>query len=120
VFYEHALLDDPEMLPAVTAINRQIHALAPVLNSSTVAEGASVSSSTSEVPIATLVKRHGGATYLFAVGMRNAPATGKFTVPALSGKMTATVLGENRRISVRNGRFEDRFQAYDVHLYEIR
>ena len=32
-FNEHALLDDPEMLTAVTAINRQIHDLAPVLNS---------------------------------------------------------------------------------------
>ena len=32
-FNEHALLDDPEMLAAVTAINRQIRELAPVLNS---------------------------------------------------------------------------------------
>ena len=34
-FNEHALLDDPEMLAAVTAINRQIRELAPVLNSPT-------------------------------------------------------------------------------------
>ena len=34
-FNEHALLDDPEMLAAVTAINRQIRDLAPVLNSPT-------------------------------------------------------------------------------------
>ena len=32
-FNEHALLDDPEMLAAVSAINHQIHDLAPVLNS---------------------------------------------------------------------------------------
>ena len=32
-FNEHALLDDPEMLAAVTAVNRQIRELAPVLNS---------------------------------------------------------------------------------------
>ena len=37
-FNEHALLDDPEMLAAVTAINRQIRDLAPVLNSP-IAEG---------------------------------------------------------------------------------
>ena len=34
---EAALLDDPEMLRAVTQLNRQIHELAPILNSSTLA-----------------------------------------------------------------------------------
>ena len=38
-FNEHALLDDPELLPAVTAINRQIIELAPILNSPTVIGG---------------------------------------------------------------------------------
>ena len=33
---DHAILDDPENLAAITAINRQIHRLAPVLNSPTV------------------------------------------------------------------------------------
>src|SRR4029079_18605856 len=32
-FNEHALLDDPEMLAAVSALNHQVHDLAPVLNS---------------------------------------------------------------------------------------
>ena len=32
-FNEHALLDDPEMLAGVTAVNKQIQELAPVLNS---------------------------------------------------------------------------------------
>jgi hypothetical protein len=118
-FKEAALLDDPVMLPAVTALNHQIHTLAPVLNSPTVTDGASVKSSTPDVPIATMIKRSGGATYLFAVGMRNAPATGSFTVRGLRATATATVLDENRRVPVRNGRFEDRFQAYDVHLYRI-
>jgi hypothetical protein len=119
-FKEAALLDDPVMLPAVTALNRQIQTLAPVLNSPTVADGASVNSSSPGVPIAIMVKRSGGATYLFAVGMRNAPATGSFTVRGLPSTTTATVLGENRRVPVRNGRFADRFGAYDVHLYRIR
>ena len=41
-FKEAALLDDREMLAAVTAINRQIHELAPVLNSSSIVDGVSV------------------------------------------------------------------------------
>src|SRR5690606_34000166 len=38
-FKEAALLDDPEMLAAVTAINRQIHELAPALNSPSLLDG---------------------------------------------------------------------------------
>ena len=45
-----ALLDDPEMLAAVTAINRQVQELAPVLNSPTVADAATVTSSASTYP----------------------------------------------------------------------
>lgn len=118
-FNEHALLDDPEMLAGVTAINRQIRELAPVLNSPTVADGATVTSSAEAVPIDAMVKRHDGATYVFSVGMRNAPAKGAFTVRGVKNA-TAEVLGENRTIPVRDGKFTDEFQAYDAHLYRIR
>jgi hypothetical protein len=119
-FNEHALLDDPEMLRAVTAINRQLRELAPVLNSPTVKGGAAVVSSVEAVPIARMVKRRGGATYLFAVGMRNGPTTGTFTLRGLPPRATATVIGEDRSLPVRGGRFTDRFNAYDVHLYHIQ
>ncbi|HLK60935.1 MAG TPA: hypothetical protein VKU00_30505 [Chthonomonadaceae bacterium] len=119
-FDEHALLDDPEMLKAVTAINRQIHALAPVLNSPTIRDGAAVvRSSSPQVPIATMEKRVGGATYLFAAGMHNGPAHATFTVPGRSKKGTVEVLGESRAIPLRNGQFADDFQPYDVHLYQM-
>jgi hypothetical protein len=119
-FDEHALLDDPEMLPVVTATNKQIQELAPVLNSPTVAEGASVTSSSEQVPMDLMVKRHGGATYVFAVEMRTGEARGSFVVKGLPPQATAEVLGEGRTIPVRNGRFEDDFKPYDVHLYRIR
>ncbi len=119
-FKEAALLDDPEMLAAVTAINREIHELAPVLNSPTVKDGAVVESTPKEVPIAQMVKRHNGATYLFAVGMRNAPTKALFEVQGVSETAVADVIGEERRIEVRNGRFVDDFRAYDVHLYKIQ
>src|SRR5436305_8450028 len=72
-FVEAALLEDPEMLAAVTAINHQIHDLAPVLNSPTAADAATATSSESAVPIDLLAKRQGGATYAFAAGTRNGP-----------------------------------------------
>jgi hypothetical protein len=118
-FNEHALLDDPEMLAAVTAINNEIHELAPVLNSPPVKDGATVESSSEEVPIALTVKRYGGATYVFAVGMNNAPAKGLLDVRDLPEQATAEVMGEGRSIHVMNGKFEDDFKAYDVHLYRI-
>ena len=119
-FNEHALLDDPEMLTAVTAINNQIHELAPVLNSPTVKDGATVKSSAEDVPIALMMKRYDGATYVFAVGMRNASTKGDFVVQGLPETATAEVIGEERSINVKNGKFEDDFGAYDVHLYRIR
>lgn len=119
-FIEAALLEDPAMLTAVTAINQQIRELAPVLNSPSVADAASVESEKSEVPIDILVKRHEGATYVFAVGMRNGATVGRFAVRGLVGAANAEVLGENRKLEVRDGKFSDTFQPYDVHLYRIR
>lgn len=118
-FNEHALLDDPEMLAAVTAINRQIRDLAPVLNSPSTEGVATVRSSDAKVPIDLTVRRRGKTTYLFAVGMRNAPARGRFEIEGLPAAASADVLGEGRRIEVQAGRFEDDFRAYDVHLYAI-
>jgi hypothetical protein len=83
-------------------------------------DAATVGSSSGEVPIDLMVKRHGGATYLFAVGMRNGPARGTFTVRGMRGEASAEVIGEGRRVSLRDGRFEDDFKPYDVHLYRIR
>lgn len=119
-FNEHALLDDPDMLASVTATNNQIHKLAPVLNSPTIKDGAAVKSSQKEVPIALMVKRHEGATYVFSVGMRNAPTRGFFEANELPETATAEVIGEGRGIPVKNGKFEDDFRAYDVHIYRIR
>lgn len=119
-FVEYALLEDREMLEAVTAINRQIHELAPVLNSPTIADGVLVKSSNPGVPVHSMVKRHGGATYLFAVGMRNASTTAEFTLQNVPDRAAAEVVGEGRRLAVRRGRFVDDFRPYEVHLYRVR
>lgn len=119
-FNEWALLDDPEMLAAVTDINRQIHELAPVLNSPMLRQVAAVKSENLEVPIALMAKRYTGAIYLFAVAMREAPTKGIFQVNGLPGESKVEVLGEGRTIPVRDGRFEDKFQPYEVHLYRIQ
>ncbi|MCP4610997.1 MAG: hypothetical protein GY845_20000 [Planctomycetes bacterium] len=118
-FNESALLSDPRMLSAVTEINKQINTLAPVLNSPTIDAGVSVASENKNVPVAVMAKKYKDAMYLFAVGMRNDKTKVTFTAPALKGKRTVEVLGENRTILSKDGVFSDSFEAWDVHLYRI-
>ena len=113
------LLHDPEILKAVTAVNRQIHELAPVLNSPTIAFGAEVTTSRPDIPVEVMVKRFEGETYVFAVGMRNDTTDASFLVSGLTEKTTAEVIGEERRIEVVNSEFQDTFKPYEVHLYRI-
>jgi hypothetical protein len=119
-FNESALLSDPEMLSAVNAINHQITELAPILNSPTIEHAASVSSSNEALPVAIMVKKHDGATYLFAVAMRGDKTMATFTLKPAEGVETVEVLGENRTIPVKDGVFKDNFDAWDVHLYRFK
>ncbi|MCR4414854.1 MAG: beta-galactosidase [Thermoguttaceae bacterium] len=129
-FIEAGLLADDEMARAVGAINRQIRSLAPVINSPTIAEGVSVEVESAQAdaeraralssgPVATMVKRHDGATYVFAVRMEGTPAKARFEVRGLQGKAAAEAIGEARGLPVENGRFADLFGPYEVHLYRI-
>ncbi len=117
-FNEHALLDDPEMLAGVTALNAQIQGLAPVINAPGGESLADAKSSNPAVPVGVMAKRYKGETYLFAAGMKDGSTRAVFTVKGASG--SAEVIGENRRISLKQGRFEDDFEPYGVHLYRIK
>ena len=119
-FNAHALLDDPEMLAAVTAINKQVLQLAPALNSPTIQNALKVESSNKDVPVATMVKKQGGATYVFAVTMKSGATEAIFTLDGLPAGAQVEVLGEDRKIEPVEGRFQDHFGDWDVHLYRIR
>jgi hypothetical protein len=119
-FIEAGLLADREMAAAVGAINRQIHDLAPVLNSPDVPGGVTVASSAAAVPVEAVARRRGGATYVFAVGMRGGATAATFTVAGLTGRARAEVLGEGRTVEVRDGVFRDEFGAWAVHLYRVK
>jgi hypothetical protein len=119
-FDEAALLHDPEMLRAVTAINRQITELAPVLTSPSVTIALQVSSSDPQVPVAAMLKRHNGAAYLFAVAMRSGETTATFTLKGLAGDKTVEVLGEQRTLKTSHGAFSDSFSSWAAHCYRIK
>lgn len=115
-FKEAALLSDPEMLKGVTAINRQIKELAPVLNSPTLTgELTTVPAG----PVITLHKRHGGVTYVFAVNLSAQPAEAAFTLKG-TGATKAGVLEESRSVEIKNGTFSDAFAGYAAHLYRMQ
>lgn len=118
-FDEHALLDDPEMLASVTALNRQIEDLAPIINSPTLA-GVVAAASPTDRPVDIVAKRHGNDIFVFAVGMRNAESNATFSGLGIPATGTAQVIGEDRTISIGDGRFSDRFSPYEPHIYRIR
>ena len=66
-----------------------------------------------------VAKKSRGATYFFAVRMEASPARGRFRATGMSGEAEVRVIGENRSIPMRDGRFEDDFGPYAVHLYQV-
>ena len=111
-----ALLRDEQMIKTVRSINEQVTELAPVLNSPDTRGYARVRSQNPEVPVAILTKRDKKTSYLFAVAMRDENTHATFYVK--SGKI-AEVLGEDRTIEIKKGKFKDSFAGYGVHLYRI-
>jgi hypothetical protein len=116
-FQEAGLLEDPEMLAAVTAINGQIHSLAPVLNAPpddrlTVKSGIGLA--------AAMVRRRGDAIWLFAVSMQNEAGHAAFDLSGVPDDTVAHVLDENRTVHLHEGRLRDHFKPYEVHLYRLR
>jgi hypothetical protein len=118
-FIEAGLLADDEIREAVRAINAEIQALAPVLNSPDRVDGVGVSSSNENAPIDVMAKRHDGALYVFAVSMRGEPTTGEFRVAGRPVGDEVEVLGEGRRLDATSGVFTDSFPPYAVHLYRL-
>ncbi len=118
-FNEHALLDNPAMLAAVTAVNKRIASLARVLNSATIAEGVVVESTNPKTPVHAVVKRKDGATYVFSAAMYCEKTEATFRVKGLTVARRAKVLDEDRTVRVNNGVFSDAFAGNGVHLYRI-
>ena len=60
--------------------------------------------------------------FLIAVNGFNSPIKARFKVPVPDGGLAAdgaSVRSEHRLVAVENGVFEDSFEPYAVHLYEI-
>lgn len=120
-FQEASLLDDPELLAAVTDINTQIHQLASVLNSPTLEGKLTVHGVSPNQEIATMCKRSADSLYVFAVNMRNDAATATFALsgPEVDARAAIQVEGEDRQLDLRDRQFQDEFPGYGVHIYRV-
>ena len=118
-FREAGLLDDAEMLDAITSLNNQITQLAPVLHEPSVTGAVSMRLFRESDSLTTLVKRHDGVIYVFVVEMKGLATSAEFKINS-SNAISIEVLGENRSILSEAGSFHDRFSPWDVHLYRVR
>jgi hypothetical protein len=122
-FSETDCLDDAPTAAALAAIDARIRDLAPVLNTPSIANGVEVASSAPGIPVDVMLKRQGGATYLFAVELRGGATTATFTLRALPGRSSVEALGEGRTLTATalsgGVTFSDDFSGYGVHIYEV-
>ena len=117
-FREDGIFANPAMVTAVTALNKQILQLAPVLNSATIPNLVQTKSASS-VQVDTMVKASGTSLYIFSAVSRAGAATASYAIAGLTGDCIATVVGESRTLGVTAGRFTDSFAANSVHIYRI-
>jgi hypothetical protein len=118
-FREDAIFENQPMVAAVTALDAQITSLAPELNSGTIPNLVTVTSSNTTAPVDTLVKARGTTLYVFSAISRAGATTASFVIEGVTGNGVATVVGENRTVPVTAGEFKDDFTANSVHIYTL-
>jgi hypothetical protein len=112
------VLNNAAMKAEITSINSTIKANAPILNTQTVSNGASVTTNNSANPVDIMVKRYNGFTYIYAVSMRPGTPSATFRLRDFVGNQTIEVVGENRTIESVDGVFQDSFSNWGVHIYK--
>jgi hypothetical protein len=114
-FREDAIFRHPEVVEEVAKENELIRSLASVLNSPNLDGAITVQS---PLPIAIMAKRYKNTLYLFAVAMTNSVSQPHFALKSFNVAKTY-VVGENRNVKLTEGVFDDAFEGYGVHIYEI-
>ena len=115
ILREDAIFRHPDIVNEVTKQNALIRSLGAVLNSPDIDRAINVRST---VPVATLAKRYNNSLYVFTVALANAPSQPQFTLHRYNGT-EATVIGEDRKLPITVGAFQDNLEGYGVHIYEI-
>lgn len=114
-FREDAIFRYPEIVSEIARINREIEALAPVLNARVPALDVTVEARVRTVVMARHVR---GATYVFIAGLEPKESALRVRIPGL-GAAVGVAVGEDRPVLVRDGIIEDEMPPWGVRLYKI-
>ncbi|HUS26096.1 MAG TPA: hypothetical protein VMY99_01990 [Nevskiaceae bacterium] len=118
---EDGMLHDAAISARAAKVNAQIKSLAPILNS--YSQSGVSATGTNGIPVSTMYKVYNGSKYVFAAADGNdshtnsGTTTGTITVPVSSG--TATVVNENRTVTISGGKIVDTFKPYQMHVYQF-
>jgi hypothetical protein len=118
-FKEAALLDNPEMLAAVTATNHRIQKLAPVLNTPTLATPINIDSSNPDTHIASMLKQYQNKTYLFTVNMRNTATTATLRLGPLTPHNEISEITIPKTLKKTDNVFREDYAPYDVRIFVL-
>ncbi|MDR0933365.1 MAG: hypothetical protein LBM70_10175 [Victivallales bacterium] len=108
----------PANWKAYKQLNKDVNALNDVILS----EGKCENATLSDKNVRWMTRKYQGYVYVFAVNVDPDPA-GILTV-TLPGELkyndTVEVEFENRKISLKDGKFSDRFDGYERHVYKVK
>ena len=115
----------PEDWATMTNITHRISALRPILLSRTppqppvpeIVRGTKTDP-LGQPAVTLLLKRHGGAAYVLAVNAAPEPVRARFRLDVRA--TTAKVAWERRDVTLKDGVFEDDFDALGVHVYRMK
>ncbi len=122
----HTVPGEHEFVKNLSRVLNEINALAPVLLSPTLANDMELRyherGSTIAAGIEILCKEAPDGIYLIAANTGIDPAAADFTnLPVeLGAAEYLTVLGEDRRVAVKDGSFFDEFEGLGVHVYMFK
>jgi hypothetical protein len=112
---EDGIFRHVDIVNEVAKENKLIKSMAPILNIPNLNGVVTVQST---VPIDILVKRYDNKIYIFAVSMANKVSQPRFTLDELDATK-ALVVDEDRTLTITRSTFQDSFDGYGVHIYEV-
>jgi hypothetical protein len=119
-FIEASLLDDPELLEAVTRLNRQITELAPVLNSPSLLNAVVIESDLEKPPLDVMCKRYGNSLYVFVANVRPEKSVAKLRLLNPSTASTqAREIENGSEVMIRDSIINLEIAGYGIVLYRI-
>ncbi len=110
MFWNRSTLHYPELYIGMPEVGREFAALHDVLCED------DQPNALTQGKLRTMIKKHNGKLWIFAVSTQTAPFKYEFNFPELKNQ-TLTVWREGRKITAQNGSFSDKFNNYDVHIY---